>query len=114
MLNPNSRPSPNGNVNTSWRPLQKVFKKNTLKRPDTMAAFGGKAKRKEGGAEREANTFSGVFLHISTFCSRPTALRLLSSDYFVHAGTSGGIVRPICFTAFRLIVNSDFAVDSTG
>ena len=33
---------------------------------------------------------------------------------FARASTSGGIVRPICFAAFRLITNSNFVACCTG
>jgi len=34
--------------------------------------------------------------------------------FVARANTSGGIVRPICFAAFRLITNSNFVGCSTG
>ena len=40
----------------------------------------------------------------------PAHLRTL----FARASTSGGIVRPICFAAFRLMMNSNFVACCTG
>src|SRR5262245_10949883 len=44
-------------------------------------------------------------------------LRLVPSHLitrFARASTSGGIVRPICFAAFKLITNSNFVACCTG
>jgi hypothetical protein len=50
--------------------------------------------------------------------SHPGTLRTLSLSYWMissaRASTEGGIVRPICFAAFRLMMNSNFVGCSMG
>jgi hypothetical protein len=51
------------------------------------------------------------------FCAMRLALCALLSHLttsFARASTSGGIVRPICFAALRLMTNSNFVACCTG
>src|SRR5262249_38417217 len=79
-----------------------------------LLRLSGKAKRKEHGAKRKDSDFS---LHVfpcslhSTLLTRPSFHLMTLSAL---ASTFGGIVRPICFAAFKLITNSNFVGCSTG
>src|SRR5207247_107552 len=76
-----------------------------------LLRLSGDAKRKEQGAKRKSKN---LFIH----CRPPHALRLTPHAYRITrsalASTFGGIVRPICFAAFRLITNSNFVGASIG
>src|SRR5262249_17410823 len=70
-----------------------------------LLRLGGKTKWKRKSEESKARNFS--IHHVS---SRLLHLITLSA----RASTFGGIVRPICFAALRLIINSNFIGCSTG
>src|SRR5215471_1669238 len=69
-----------------------------------------KAKRKEYGAKRKSKN---LLAHLS-----PHAFRLTTHAYRITLSarycTLGGIVRPICLAAFRLMTSSNFLGCSTG
>src|SRR4030095_1855448 len=72
------------------------------------------AKRKKHGEKRKRHDFS---LHVfpsslhSTLLNRPSSHLITLSAL---ASTLGGIVRPICLAAFKLMMNSNFVGCSTG
>ena len=75
-----------------------------------------KAKRKEHGAKSKDRDF---FLHVffSVSIHLPRHLTLAPSHLitlFARSSTRTGIVRPICFAAFRLMTNSNFVACCTG
>src|SRR5262249_2287239 len=79
-----------------------------------LLRLGGQAKRIEQGAKSKDCDFP---LHVfpcslhSTLLTRPSFHLMTLSAL---ASTFGGIVRPICFAAFKLITNSNFVGCSTG
>ena len=90
-------------VLVSRKPMRKIF-------PGCCAST-GRAKRKEHEQQR-ART-DDFFLHV--FCCSPhstDSLHLITLS--ARASTFGGIVRPICLAAFRLMMNSNFVGCSTG
>src|SRR5262249_48542830 len=72
-----------------------------------LLRLGGNAKRTEHGGKDKDSDF---FLH-AALLTRPSSHLI---TLFALASTSGGIVRRICFAAFRLITNSNFVGRSTG
>src|SRR5262249_7523205 len=76
-----------------------------------LLCLGGNAKRMEHGAKCKDRDFSRhVFLCSFHSTLAPSHLITLSA----LASTFGGIVRPICLAALRLITNSNFVGCSTG
>jgi hypothetical protein len=79
-----------------------------------LLRLGCRARRREHGARRI------TFLVIGAGPAFFSDLRPLTSDLYHRitlsalANTLGGIVRPICFAAFRLMMNSNFIGCSTG
>jgi len=75
-----------------------------------LLRLGGRAKRKEHGAESKADDFFSCV----SLCPDPLVTRHLTLtpshliSLFARTSTSGGIVTPICFAVFRLITSSNF------
>ena len=80
-----------------------------------LLRLGGQAKRKEQSAKSKDRDY---FLHVFSALSHHSTLYTRPSSHLItlsaRASTFGGIVRPICFAALRLIINSNFVGCSTG
>src|SRR5262245_57011535 len=69
-------------------------------------------------SEQESQSRIQILLFKGLFLNRKSAIENLKFNHLITlsalASTFGGIVRPICFAAFRLITNSNFVGCSTG
>ena len=61
----------------------------------------------------QQSLLSYFFAGESPLSTLSLAPRLTSITLFARANTSGGIVSPICFAAFKLITNSNFVACCT-
>src|SRR5262249_23752854 len=96
---------------------ERIQRQSDIRRAELSSAAAPRRKRKAQRVERKGQGqgfFSSCFSPLLTIDTRHSQPSSHLNTWFALASTSGGIVNPICFAAFKLITNSNFVACCTG